>query len=299
MIGYRDKLMLSGQQTLALIGSGMPRKAALDIATSAWHMADSGMRPRAQDATSILSPSMALAWAENAFATVEPSHKLAASLMCTSISTEDASELVLPWRCFCIIIPDGLFPGAPREIPAEIVVLQSRADRFRAIMWSPSGLTYDDVDSIADFAKYELDPTTLEYAGCSDAAVDSQFEARLALLLGRLVVGVVVEMQSKSACEFVSRTPTVPREKRGEPKAWVFKLCRPVKLDVRDVVRSYAQRGTHSPPSVQTLVRGHHKRQRHGPNNSLVKYIHVEPYWRGPEDAPIAVYSRKLEGGTV
>ncbi len=46
--------------------------------------------------------------------------------------------------------------------------------------------------------------------------------------------------------------------------------------------------------SVQTLVRGHWKRQACGVSRSERKFIHVEPYWRGPEDAPIAVRSHIL-----
>lgn len=40
--------------------------------------------------------------------------------------------------------------------------------------------------------------------------------------------------------------------------------------------------------------RGHHKRQAHGTGGLLRKWIHVEPYWRGGEDAPIAVKTHKV-----
>jgi hypothetical protein len=68
--------------------------------------------------------------------------------------------------------------------------------------------------------------------------------------------------------------------------------------DCRPWVREYVARGEvkRRAPGVQRLVRGHQKRQHHGPRNTLVKWIHVEPYWAGAEDAPIAVRSHRLLG---
>jgi hypothetical protein len=48
------------------------------------------------------------------------------------------------------------------------------------------------------------------------------------------------------------------------------------------------------PPSVQCLVRGHWKRQPCGHELQDRKWIQIEPYWRGPEDAPIAVRSHRV-----
>jgi len=39
--------------------------------------------------------------------------------------------------------------------------------------------------------------------------------------------------------------------------------------------------------NYRELIPGHWKMQPYGPNNSLRKYIHIDPYWRGPKDAPI------------
>lgn len=46
--------------------------------------------------------------------------------------------------------------------------------------------------------------------------------------------------------------------------------------------------------STQHMVRGHYKMQRHGEGGAQRKWIHVEPYWRGDENAPIAVRSHVL-----
>ena len=61
--------------------------------------------------------------------------------------------------------------------------------------------------------------------------------------------------------------------------------------------RPRASGARRSAPSVQTLVRGHWKHQPHGKGRSERKYIFVEPYWRGPEDAPITVRPHALHDG--
>lgn len=72
------------------------------------------------------------------------------------------------------------------------------------------------------------------------------------------------------------------------PKVWVF--GREVKLarHIRDVAKEYVD-GRGSRKHFFRLLRrsfvsGHWKRQHYGPGNSLTKLIHVEWYWRGPEE---------------
>ena len=67
-----------------------------------------------------------------------------------------------------------------------------------------------------------------------------------------------------------------------------YTVVRPVVLDCRVAVRDYIAGGGKS-PTVRSLVRGHWRNQVHGPRNSLRKWIHVEPFWRGPDGAPVAV----------
>jgi hypothetical protein len=52
--------------------------------------------------------------------------------------------------------------------------------------------------------------------------------------------------------------------------------------DVRQAMRDYAA-GVRGSPSVRSLVRGHYKRQAHGPNRSDRRLIWISPYWRGPD----------------
>src|SRR5262249_31996760 len=119
-------------------------------------------------------------------------------------------------------------------------------------------------------------------------------DRRAVVLLGRLVLGVLAELSSPEQVEAIERHRVFlgtrgASSPRGAPKAWTFVLKRSVTVDCRDAVSDYLSRRKATTPTVQVLVRGHWKRQAHGPGGALRKLIHVEPYWRGPEDAPIAV----------
>jgi len=116
----------------------------------------------------------------------------------------------------------------------------------------------------------------------------------------RVFVGCVVELMSPAALKARNQAKRAGvRWKRGAPKSWTFQLSRPVKVDCRSEVIAALERAAQGQPkgrapSVQTLVRGHWKRQACGVGRAARRYIHVEPYWRGPEDAPIAVRSHVL-----
>lgn len=83
------------------------------------------------------------------------------------------------------------------------------------------------------------------------------------------------------------------RKKGRKPGFWpnVWVIGNDIKLDkeLRDTAKEQSQdpkkRRKGWKLRTQKIVRGHFKRQRHGPGNKLVKIIFIEPYPRGPEDA--------------
>lgn len=77
------------------------------------------------------------------------------------------------------------------------------------------------------------------------------------------------------------------------PPHRVIMIGRPLQVDATSSVRERAA-GRHGAPAVQTLVRGHVKRQVVGYGRTGRKVIWVEPYWRGPEDAPILARPYKV-----
>jgi hypothetical protein len=119
----------------------------------------------------------------------------------------------------------------------------------------------------------------------------------LVIVVRRLLVGLLWTMQYTNNWKPTSPTKT-PYEpiKRGPPAHRVVLVGRPIDVDCRKAVQAYIDGSAdqHAPPSVQTLVRGHYKRQVIGVARSGRKVIWVEPYWRGPEDAPILARPYKI-----
>jgi hypothetical protein len=227
-------------------------------------------------------------WAQNAFATILPTHQLAASLMCTSMSAEDAQKLQLPWDCFAVRLPRDLLGdnedtivlirrGMGRNFPHTTIGILELSEHYA----SPRA-----IENLAALSDWDFDRRILK--GEEALSEDLPKHSRRARLLGRLLLAICAEMDSPRGAQFIRNTPRTICMKRGEPKAWNFQLTRPIKLDVRKEVRAYLS-GEGRQVTVQTFVRGHYKYQPCGVGGSQRKWIHVAAYWRGPEDAPIAV----------
>lgn len=222
-------------------------------------------------------------WASDGFPMVEPSHRLAASLMCTAIPRDSVTAALLPWSGFAIAVPDRLINNNDTPDPAHLLVTRAGNGLVSCYDFSPSWCANWQLP-LADFTDLSIPD-----------GVAPEFAERRAHALGRLVVGVCLELDAVGQKVLMSPQAGGGKSWRtGPPKCWTFKLTRAVRADVRAAVQAYVREGGRS-PTVQTLVRGHHKRQPCGPGAVQRKWIHVEPYWRGPEDAPIAVH-RTLVG---
>ena len=231
--------------------------------------------------TSVNAVTMGAVWGSCGFPQVVPTHKLAAALMATD-PPPSAEEVRLPWHSFAVIVPNGLLPDGDPIETVDCVGIATNEGKS-PIVW----LGRKNIGVVTANAFQSLDKL-FECAG----------EDEVSVLLMRLLVGVILEMDSPAQRQIV-REQGVGRksEKRptGKPSAWTFELRRDIKVDCRGWVKDYiASKGTS--PSVRSLTRGHQKRQRYGPKGALRKWIHVEPYWRGPLDGPVAVKSHKVGG---
>jgi hypothetical protein len=284
-------MLRMGVDGVRYLADGMKRKDVLQkLAESVWRFSDQ-VNIRLLGS---LGPAMAIAWAESAFALLEPSHRLAASLMATSIPTDAPVAPEMPWRCFAIAVPSGLLRQTPSfPEPSHVFVLRSvDGEEVKTLQVCAEG----------GVVEYGSEKSLLSYADLGDMSFnsndmlvsDKELLSRRATLIGRLIVGVCVELDSPLGDSAKSSRPSMHRTKRGEPTPWTFKLTRDVRVDVRQAVSDYACGIRRSSPTVQVLVRGHHKRQPHGKGGLLRKWVHIEPYWRGPEDAPIGVRSHRL-----
>lgn len=292
---FRDGMLAMGSVAFQCLQQGVDRQLALQ------HAARLAFEVHGQESPiSIFGPSLAAAWAECGFPTLEPSHKLAASLMATTMPAELVTEAVrMPWRCFAFVVPAGVI-GAAQEFA---VVIKAKTGLVNMLSTHPvldggdSAIHYGTEPSLADWnlkilrssiGGDEIDPSHPKY---------TSFETsnRFTELLGRLFVGLCAELNGHPLGLPVRHDGKGTKRRRHPfPRTHVFKLTRDVKLDVRAAVLAYARGERSQAPSVQVLVRGHWKRQPHGTGGTLRRLIHVEPYWRGPEDAPIGVRSHQM-----
>lgn len=242
------------------------------------------------------------AWASSGFPLLCPTHVLAASLMATHVPPDLVPELALPWKAFAVLIPDGLLAPIHDNLTRE-----SHEPRMVGLVESDEGLlvflgTKDNaylhtwkISSLAELAEHvTLDGVNAEIS-------------RVREMVSRLLLQCLIEMDSPEKKELIHqgnpriRAAAEKQDRRGKdvpPAAWTFELRRDVRVDLRGWVKDYVAgaEGTRkgSRISVQLLVRGHRKRQSYGPRSTLRKWITVEPYWKGPESAPIAVRAHAL-----
>lgn len=242
--------------------------------------------------------SWSVEWARGGFPRVELGHKLCASLMATSMGSEVIPEIVVPWPAFAILVPSGLIDaedsalmlndltcahalyadGRVRLIAsAENLSVWSGAARNLAALGEPGGAAGKNPDFVA-------------------TPFDAR-DLRALQMIDRLFLGVCALLSSPDEQkEIAKRFGQVKNRRRSSPfpEAWTYRLKRDVTFDARALVRDYVAGGGRS-PTVQSHVRGHWRRQHWGPEMSLVKWIQVEPYWRGPEEAPIAFRDHKIK----
>lgn len=259
-------------------------------------------------------------WAEHAFPRVQTSHSFASMLMATTISPRELETVEAPWPAFAIEIPGGLLPIQARGIDSCVtracINTHLMPTMFKERWWSVSmhgprielhraGTLVDMLSDKKRGAPGELlrvspamraDPLSApienDEAFWDDYSQDQ--EDRVTLLVLRLMVGVCVMMTERA--NYVERVTDL-RKKLGpyaerfqqRPEARVYVLGKPVKVDFRQAVRAFVEGRSRGPMTIQRLVAGHHKRQPHGPGNSLRKWIFIQPYWQGPSDSEIVV----------
>lgn len=268
-------------------------------------------------------------WAEYGFPVVQVGHKLCASLLVTRVTSGVLAELKLPFPVFEIELPTKTFytetveesgremhelafalcgtflgpfvptteeartPSTVQEVRQCFAVLASAAT---CTLWSVRH-TIADLGDFQRFDDADIENMRIEeLRNLAHALETTDVDERNIAMLARLFANVCLFMTESGMSKRIGKahgTPTPaasPRTLRRcpPPQARVFQLTTPVRHDFREVVVDYL-RGGGTPPSVQGVVAGHHKMQAIGQGRTGRKRIYVEPYWRGPEDAPIAL----------
>lgn len=228
-------------------------------------------------------------------------HRLVASMMATEIPSEFAGHVRPPWRAFMITVPSGVLGEGELSIvvDADHREAVTRGDLTRIIFvdryQSEDGhgsMPWNLCEEWATFGTW--DHTKLYTSNRMDGALPpssmpGERLRRLQLVL-RFIFGACAELHNRAITGSGASIapPTSEKRRGGLPALWTVRLSRPVKVDARQYVREYVS-GTRGGINVQYMRRGHWRNQPHGPLSSLRKFIHIEPHWVGPEDAPIAV----------
>ncbi len=244
-------------------------------------------------------------WVDQGLPTLQLTHKYAAALMASSVEKTDLSEVPVPWKAFVIDPPAGMLAiedpesGALSDIRHILVHHMIRDGEpiwtymaytsGRVSLWQhgvPMGeIVNDGLDGEVDWSTYSFGLKT------------DDRDARMHLLIGRLIVGVCLALSGKDRpLKPVGAGHKYKGDLRtaAEPLQRIFQLGHPITMDCREALSDYIEGRTKKLVSVQSLVVGHWKRQPHGPQNSLRKWIWREPFWRGPEDGPILDRPHKM-----
>jgi hypothetical protein len=250
-------------------------------------------------------------WAHYAFPIVQyGGHRYAAALMSTGIPQD--IEIKPPWKTFLIELPTNMLHtrGAVVLQPSEV-----GQDEFLAyVMVSQHAVTKDGVpipDSWS-FDAYTSEGTSLHRWRASPeelrsgelSHLDHMFpdafsneltsrDDRTLFLLSRLVVNTCLAMSNPENVRSVGRhpknDPVGPPRGTKDPVCRVFRVGKPITLDCRPALEEYLSGAKRGPLTVQFLVRGHWRWQACGTRMTERRMTWIEPYWKGPEDAGIAV----------
>jgi hypothetical protein len=232
----------------------------------------------------------------------------AAAMCASNVPSEFLSAVEPPWSSFAMEIPRDLGFIDDDGYPATFGGLQiNRAEPGENIV---PGQCVSDGDRWVTLLLWHHTPKpnhpswrVCRFEELADDLVaqdgDTPAFLRTMKLAGKLFLGAMMAFQSGLASQSSDRGK-VRRSRIGKiPSDLEFVVGSPVHVRTVDFVRDYIRLGPRKMrgrQTVQTLVRGYWKNQPCGPRGTERKFIHIEPYWRGPEDAPIAVRPHILKG---
>lgn len=253
-------------------------------------------------------------WAHFGFQTVEVDDRLAASWCATGLKSDFLDDVTLPWPSFIIRVPTFLrgFRVNGEQVRfiqvTEDEILGKGKKRFRFNILTPNkyrGLTFTKLSDLANVQE-DGDLVALDMKNMGEGHEVSKEGVRLVWAVARIVLGVCLTVTGDpDIVRHFSPTPGRPKGASiGSPRfgtppiCGLWKIARPLKVDVRREIQDWVSGQLGKRVQVRTLVAGHWKRQPFGEGRKNRKWIQVEPYWRGPEDAAIAVRAHKVEAGT-
>lgn len=242
-------------------------------------------------------------WAGCGFPRIITSHSYASALMSTSVSEESLEFVHPPWPAFLLDIPTGLLSiddpatGKLNELRWMLCHQVQTQDR---ISWNYIAYT----DTVLCLWRHGVNNDMLcDEKLPSDCWHDASFifhddrDDRVASVLGRFIVGVCLSLSDPKNIkgDWKPGQSYEAGKKSQPPRDFLnIRLGKPISIDCRPSIHDYVNGNRSRIATVKSLVRGHWKMQPHGPHSSLRKVIWREPFWRGPEGAPVLVRPTKI-----
>ena len=243
-------------------------------------------------------------WYDGGMPVIELGHKLAASLLLTSIPPDVLKTVKMPFPAFRINVPDGLLRfenGDVRHIKVGDHITPHQDDREHGdpqlgtafVVRSEGGGSYSlgkDIGSLLSESFHESKDTTIPIP---------EGDLTKLPLVARLIGAVCLYMTGDPHDFPVKKVGkghrwTGPCRAPGPPVVRTYRLTKEVVHNFTQAFKDYCD-GDGSKLTVQCVVTGHWRNQACGKGMQDRKRIFIEPYWRGPEDAPIAVRPHKLK----
>lgn len=315
-----DLLMRIGHEFWRMTyGSGMKQVAATEAMLQ--HMAATGSLNDSETTQAIDASRhiFALEWINAGCVTLTTGHRFAAALAVNRPIAKDLlCDIKAPATAFRVELPSGLLSNdefGHAFSQANVYVLENgtgciilegsgrpRRTKDRTLAAIPMFVSSTPGETLADLL-FDREPDSDIWVQDSDVMSQQgpeeiESKHRIVLLAKRIVAGLLLAYTHTAHWKQLGRGGHKHEPTRtGPPPHRVIFVGKPINLDARTAVAAYIGSGRGAPPSVQTLVRGHHKRQVIGVGRSGRKVVWIEPYWRGPEDAPILTHPYQVGSG--
>lgn len=260
-----------------------------------------------QSATDFSRFLFAVQWINAACVTLVTSHKFCAALALSKVS--DASvfdDIQLPATTFRVQVPAGVIRSDVHGLDiGQINVCVLGDGRGMLTIEGEGGPDTNGTGRVSVCVPYSshggigsllAETDDEEFSVMTPKAVQQhsseylETKRRATLMAKRIVAGLLLTLAHTS--DWKDHGEHVARGKRHDPrdppKHRTIYIGRPIDLDARSEIHDYLDGSRkRAAPSVQTLVRGHYRRQAIGAGRAERKVIWIKPYWKGDEEAPI------------
>lgn len=239
-------------------------------------------------------------WQACAFASVLLNAEQTAAFAFSDVDRVDLDADNLPWRAFQIRFARGSFPGVERiavtgpgeDDDAKVITVRVDLSSGESL-WEINR----SIDQLCEIANSDVDPDDTFDGSLPMEDADTR-RLRAALRIFLTAWTIVNDSRLETGRTIGKR----PKKRRQQLKAWPprdsrldeYLVLQPVDIDACESFHDYIE-GKGNPRKVRWIRRGHFRRQHHGPHNTLVKRIWIQPHWCGPEGAPVAVRHHRIK----